>query len=231
MPTQDELDADDALRAVFLSALYDVAGERGRQEQDVVNDILPRMKLGDLPVSRVAALVTGLIRDDLIEAPPGYLGAADEYEPTVRLTAFGAERIKNWVRGRTSRELPLPPSKVFNIAANFHGGVSGSSATVGYGNTVTNTITNNFGSRLTDVVAVGRALLAEYQTQLPQDDYDEYEDDLVVVEEQAKSPTPNVTRLRKALSSVNKWAYVPILAAASDQLKNAVGHALAAITG
>jgi len=47
MPTQDELDADDALRAVFLSALYDVAEERGRQEQDVVNDILPRMKLGD----------------------------------------------------------------------------------------------------------------------------------------------------------------------------------------
>jgi len=127
--------------------------------------------------------------------------------------------------------LPLPPSKVFNITANFHGGVSGSSVTVGYGNTVTNTITNNFGSRLTDVVAVGRALLAEYQTQLPQDDYDEYEDDLVVVEEQAKSPTPNVTRLRKALSSINKWAYVPILAAASDQLKNAVGHALAAITG
>jgi hypothetical protein len=109
--------------------------------------------------------------------------------------------------------------------------VSGSSVTVGYGNTVTNTITNNFGSRLTDVVAVGRALLAEYQTQLPQDDYDEYEDDLVVVEEQTKSPTPNVTRLRKALSSINKWAYVPILAAASDQLKNAVGHALAAITG
>ena len=40
-------------------------------------------QLADLPVSRVAALVTGLIRDDLIEAPPGYLGAADEYEPTV----------------------------------------------------------------------------------------------------------------------------------------------------
>lgn len=124
MPTSEEVQAFQAVRAKFLSALWDAESQPSSYHPGGprvgVQTILGALGLQHMPATDVGRLITSLIRDRLIDGES--MTYDDLYPPTVCLTTSGNREVEHWViSDRPTPNLPVTYTWVQNmVVINGH---------------------------------------------------------------------------------------------------------------
>lgn len=195
MPSADRIKQFQALRARFLSALWD-AEDAGRAESNV-RDVLVDINESTLSRDQEHRLIGSLVDDGLIEDSMEVFVASPV---EVRLTAAGRAEVEHWITepDDATTHLPIPHQVVFHNT--FNGTVQGSAIVQGSAG-ATVTVNAELSGQVTRFVEQYRTLVDE----LPVDVQEDALADLETLTEQADDSDPHLGRVRPAVRRLVAW--------------------------